>query len=431
MELIGRHLRPRLGEALDAFRAVVLHGARQCGKTTLARLVTEQRGGEYVSLDDDAEREAALADPLTFLAARRRPLAVDEIQLGGDRVVRAVKRLVDADPDPGRFLLTGSTNFLTVPTISESLAGRVRILRLCPLSERELSGGSPPDVGRWFEGFSGPPLLEHLGRDEYLRRLCRGGYPEAVRHDPARRGEWFESYLDTVIQRDLAALSGIRKATSLPRLLRWTASLGGGEVNAAAASRRLGIDRATVLSYLEWLHAVFLIVRLPAWPRNLTARAVRRPKIYLTDSGLAAHLIGADPDGLAAPVHPAAGPLIETFAVNEIARQISASPERIDMYHYRDHRGHEVDLILERPDGSVAAFEMKATRSPAAAQLGHVRWLRDRIDRAAPGLFKAGVLLHTGNQSVTVGDRLHLRPIQTLWRPGGQPASGAARSSIR
>ena len=156
MELIDRHLRPRIDEALDAFRVVVLHGARQCGKTTLARLVTEQRGGTYVSLDDDAAREAALADPITFLADRRRPLAVDEIQLGGDRVVRAVKQLVDADPAPGRFLLTGSTNFLTVPAISESLAGRIRILRLCPLSERELSGGPPPDIDRWFEGAGRP-----------------------------------------------------------------------------------------------------------------------------------------------------------------------------------------------------------------------------------------------------------------------------------
>ena len=417
MELIDRHLRPRIDEALDAFRVVVLHGARQCGKTTLARLVTEQRGGTYVSLDDDAAREAALADPITFLADRRRPLAVDEIQLGGDRVVRAVKQLVDADPAPGRFLLTGSTNFLTVPAISESLAGRVRILRLCPLSERELSGGAPPDIGRWFEGPAGPAPLEPLGRDEYLRRLCRGGYPEAVRLDPAMRRDWFESYMETVIQRDLAALADIRKVAALPRLLRWTAALGGGEINVSAVSRRLGMDRATILSYLEWLGVVFLIIRVPAWPRDLTARAARRPKIYLTDSGLAADLIGADPDGLAAPVHPAAGPLIETFAINEIARQVTASPDRIDLHHYRDHRGHEVDLILERPDGTIAAVEVKATRSPTAAQLGHVRWLRDRIDRAAPSLFKAGTLLHTGNQAVTVGDRLHLRPLQTLWQP--------------
>ncbi|MYA38312.1 MAG: AAA family ATPase [Acidimicrobiia bacterium] len=176
MVIVERHLRSNLNEALDAFRVAVLHGARQCGKTTLARLVMEERKGSYTTLDDDATREAALNDPITFLAEHPKPLAVDEVQLGGDRLIRAVKQLVDVDPTPGRFLLTGSTNFLTVPTISESLAGRARILRLWPLSQAELAGRPPVANARGF----GPPARVgpggHTGGPEYMDRVFAVGY---------------------------------------------------------------------------------------------------------------------------------------------------------------------------------------------------------------------------------------------------------------
>ena len=415
--LIERHLRPRITEALDAFRVVVMHGARQCGKTTLARLVTEERGGTYTTLDDDATREAALGDPITFLSEQRHPLTVDEVQLGGDRLVRSVKQLVDAEPTAGRFLLTGSTNFLTVPSISESLAGRVRILRLWPLSEAELASRRLSTVDEWFDHPEGVGASDGSERRDYLERVCRGGYPEIVNLDERLRYDWFDSYLETVTGRDFVALADVRKATALPRLLRWTAATTGGELNISAATRALGIDRSTVVSYLEWLRTVFLVHELPAWSRNLASRAVRRPKLHLTDSGLATNLLGVTPATLVAATAPATGPLLENFTVNEIARQLSASSSRTSLSHYRDAQGREVDLILERNDGTIVAVEVKATSSPTAGQLRHVRWLRDKIDSVAPGTFRAGLLLHTGPQSLTVGDRLHLRPISTLWSP--------------
>lgn len=415
--LIDRHLLPRLDEGLDNFRVVVLHGARQSGKTTLARLVTARRNGDYTTLDDDATREAALDDPLTFLADRPGLLTVDEIQLGGDRLVRALKRLVDTDPTPGRFLLTGSTNFLTVPTISESLAGRVRILRLWPLSEAELLGRPLPSIERWLEGRAGIGHGQPKERRSYLERLCRGGYPEAIGLDPDIRQEWFESYVETVTRRDMFELADIRRRTALPRLLRWTAAATSSEVNITAASRELGIDRSTAISYLEWLHTVFLIHELPPWSRNYMSRAVRRPKLHVSDSGLAAHLLGVGPGMLAPATAAMTGPLLESYAVNEIARLLSATRSRITMFHYRDHQKREIDLVMERSDGALTAVEIKATRSPTSGHLRHVRWLRDKVDGAAPGAFRAGILLHTGPQSLTVGDRLHLRPLSVLWTP--------------
>ncbi|MCQ3804159.1 MAG: ATP-binding protein [bacterium] len=414
---VERHIRPVLDKALDHFRVVVLHGARQSGKTTLARLVAQERGGTYVSLDDELVRNAALSDPLTVLQYQPYPLVIDEVQLAGDRLVRTVKRLVDEDPVPGRFLLTGSTNFLTVPVISESLAGRVNILNLRPFSQAEMAGRRSATIERWFQGRPDLALRPRTTRRLYFEIACAGGYPEAVRIEELRNN-WFEGNLQTVVQRDLIALADIRREASLEQLLRWTAALTATELNVSEVSRRLGISRPTVVQYLEWLDSVFLVRRLPSWSRNLANQVSRRPKLHVTDSGLTASLMGATPEALAAPTSPTAGPLLENFVINEVSNQLSAGLGGIDLFHLRHHRGKEVDLILERRDGTMVAVEIKATQSPSITHLRHLAWLRNHLDSAAPGSFRSGVLLHTGRQNLKLGDRLFACPIDTLWTSG-------------
>ena len=218
-----------------------------------------------------------------------------------------------------------------------------------------------------------------------------------------------------MIQRDIAALSSIRKATALAPLLRWTAGLTSSTINYSEASRRLGISRPVITDYFEWLQTVFLVHELPAWSRSLTASTARRPKFHITDSGLAASLLGVNANTLASPTAPANGPLVETFAVNEIARQLSASQRTCTLSHYRDHKHREIDLILTTDNDEVVAVEIKTTASPTAKHLTHLRWLRDRLDAANPGTFKAGILLHTGPHALTLADRLHLRPLNRLW----------------
>ncbi len=417
---IARHLSPRVSDALTGFRVVVLHGARQSGKTTLARRTAERAGGTYVTLEDEPMLQAALDDPTALLTASPAPLAVDEVQLAGDRLVRAVKRLADAEQTPGRFLLTGSTDFLSVPTISESLAGRARLMRLTPLSQAEIAGAESPPVERWFnrDDHAGAPppggSSPTLTRRDYAELICAGGYPEVLRLPAGLRDGWFESYLETVVGRDIAALADIRRSTALAPLLRWTAAQTAQELNVAAASRRLAISQPTVVSYLDWLRTVFLTQELPAWSRNLSKRAIRRPKLHISDTGLAAHLLGTGPDALLAPTSQAFGMLAESFVVNEIARQATAAAARISLWHYRDAH-HEADIILETPDGSVTAIEVKASSSPSPHTADHLRWLRDRLDATAPGSFIGGIVLHMGEPDVSLGDRISMRPISSLW----------------
>ncbi len=417
MRYVERHLGPRVREALDTFRAVVLHGARQSGKTTLAKQVAAERGGTYTTLDDEQTRLAALEDPFTFLCEQPHPMVIDEIQLGGDRVVRAVKMAVDDDPATGRFLLTGSTDFLSVPTISESLAGRAAILRLWPMSAAEMNDTAGCGLADWFKGRVPVGDASQLTRSDYLEMVCAGGYPEAAELNPSARRMWFESYAETVMSRDVAALADVRRADALRAVLQLAAARTSGELNVADWCRRLGIDRGTLEAYLGWLRMVFLMHELPAWTRNLTARVVKRPKLHLADTGLAAALINVDPDALRPATAVATGPLLETFAANEAARQLSSSGEPLHLHHYRDSAGHEVDLVIERADGAVVAVEVKGTASPGTDHLKHLAWMRDHLDTVSPDTFRAGVLLHTGPRSLKVGDRLYSAPIDTLWHP--------------
>lgn len=392
----------------------MLHGARQSGKTTLARRIARQRGGSYVTLDDDASRRAALDDPMAYLSALTKPAVIDEVQLGGDRVVRAVKRIVDDSDARGGFLLTGSTDFLSVPTISESLAGRARILRLHPFSEAELAGCRQLDLDEWLDACSIEPPPQAADRAGYMGRVCRGGFPEAVALPSSERPRWHRSYLETVVQRDITELGDIRRGEALVELVLWLAANSGGELNVQAACQQLGVDRSTFNRYLAWLRTVFMIRTVPAWSRKYAARIIRRPKLYFADTGMAAALLGIDADALASPTSTVSGPLLETFVLDELARQAIETFE-VRLHHLRHYDGHEVDIVVERSDGAVAAIEVKATGSPSDSHLKPLRTLRDRLDRSAPGTFRIGVLLHTGPYCHRIGDRLWLAPINVLW----------------
>lgn len=423
--LIPRYAIQQVAVSLREARVVIVNGPRQAGKTTLVRdQLPSQVQGSFVTLDDETQLAACLADPRTFLD-RPRPVIVDEFQHAGDRLLRAVKALVDESPKPGQFLLTGSTRFMTLPTISESLAGRVHIVDLWPFMQGEaqlLGAGADTFLPRMVKGQSLQKSFEPgvvPSRREYLELLCRGGYPEAQNLDRDARRRFFRNYVRTVTQRDVPEISRVRHLEELPRILKLLAGATAQEARDIELAERLSIDRRTLrANYLPLLHTVYLALELPAWSRNLVSRVSKHPKNYLADTGLAAHLLGATPERLAEPTSPATGALIETFAVNELVRQASRFADLgISLFHYRAHTGSEIDVVAETDDGRVVGIEVKAAASVDSADFSHLSAVRDRIDRLRDIQFERGCVLYTGERSYSFGDRLEAVPLAALWLP--------------
>jgi uncharacterized protein len=412
-DLIPRLAQGLLEELASALRVVIVNGPRQSGKTTLLRQYQRAHGGSYRTLDNRQDQEAAIADPAAFAAEGQPPRLIDEVHLGGDWLVRAIKIAVDEDPRPGRFILSGSSRFLTVPTLSESLAGRAAFLDLWPLSMAELTGGPADFLSRLF---SEPASLRATEsgwtREEYIRAICLGGYPEArALRSPIARTAWYDCYLTTVINRDISDFAEIGKTRAIPRLLGLVAARAGSPVVIADLARSADLDRATVRNYLTYLDTVFLTAEVLPWSTNLSSRLSKTSEVFLTDTGLAAHLLGASETNLRRVGHPALGGLVETFVHTELMKLASVSEVPVSIRQLRENDNREVDFILEGPGGTVAGIEVKATTSPGNDTTKHLHWLRERIgDR-----FTAGIVLHLGQRSSSFGGNIHAIPVSALW----------------
>lgn len=406
-EVIARHAEALVAEALADTRVVVVNGARQVGKSTLARLAVEARPGAAARfLDDTAEREAAHDDPAGFV---RHPglLLIDEVQRVPDLLL-AIKYEVDRDPRPGRYLLTGSARLLGLREIPDALTGRAETIELWPLSQGEIDGLPDRFVDAAFRhGSALDPGPSTLRRTDYVERAVRGGYPEAVRRPPGRRrARYFDSYLADLIARDVRLVSDVERPTDLRALLGVIAARMSGLAVVDAIARDVGLPRQTARRYLDVLELVFVVRTIPAWSSNLTQRAVATPKLLVNDSGLAARLIGFPGPG------QSVGPLLENFVLGELARQLTWSDEPVRLFHFRDRDGVEVDAVLERASGEVVGIEVRASDTPRSDDFRGLRHLARKLgDR-----FRAGFVLHTGPQSLPFGDRLRALPVDALWR---------------
>ena len=410
--MLARHLLRVAQESLRSFRVTVINGPRQSGKTTLVKQLVGA-SGTYWSFDDESVRAAARVDPHGFVEQGSSPVALDEVQRGGDAVVLAVKSVVDRRSDRGQFVLAGSTRFLSVPQLSESLAGRAEILDLWPFSQGELLGvretfldtllRAPEQlVGRRFEV---------IGRSELFGRLIRGGYPELIDAAPLMVTRWYRSYVRTVVERDVVTSSAITQAEELPTLLRLIAANSSGELVASrlAGDARMSVD--TVSRYLALLELVGFIVRIRAWTPSLTSREKRHPKVVLSDCGLACALLGRNVEGLGSPMSPLTGPILESFVAMELIKQRGWSDRQPAIRHWRDRNGAEVDLVVEDDDGTVAGVEVKASATVSSSDVKHLRLLQVKLgDR-----FAAGVILYLGDRVVPLGDRLWALPVTVLW----------------
>jgi uncharacterized protein len=412
-KLLARHAEASVTEALADTRVVLVTGPRQSGKSTLVALVAKGRNAKWRNLDTATTRQAAIADPVGFVDAREL-MVIDEIQRVPELLL-AIKEQVDADPRPGRYLLTGSARVLGLRGLPDTLPGRTETIELWPLAQGEIDGTADRFVDAVFASGEHGEALTHesaVTRQEYAERIVRGGFPEALaRTNPRRRERFFDSYLADLVTRDVSQLSEIERTAEMRALIRLLAARSGQllVVNTVGSEARL--PASTVHRYLALLEEVFLVKRIPAWSRNVSARAIGTPKLAFVDSGIAANLLGADVRTLLRPGGPF-GPLLEGFVLMELARQLTWSRQRAELFHYRTKDKVEVDAVLENRQGHVVGIEIKASSTVAA---GDFRGLRHLAERTGDD-FIAGLVFYTGTQTLPFGPRLRAVPVSALWQ---------------
>jgi len=410
--MIPRSVMPAILEALSDTPVVLLNGARQTGKSTLTQWLTQEaHPARYITLDDTAVLSAARSDPSGFLADLDGPLVLDEVQRAPELFL-AIKVAVDRNRVPGHFLLTGSANPLLLPKLSESLAGRMEILTLWPFSQGELEKRREDFIDRIFANRLPQFPTSDLSRNELIRRVLTGGYPEvAVKLSASRRSAWFRSYVTTIVQREVRDLANIEHLTMMPRLLSLLAARVGSLMNYTEISNSLGLPQSTVKRYMALFEMTFLSQPLPAWSANLGKRLIRSRKLVLNDTGLLAHLAGLNEERIKSDPNTF-GALLENFVIMELRKQATWSEIQPQFFHFRTRKGQEVDIVLENPAGEVVGIEVKASSTVKAHDFKGLKYLSDLLgDR-----FLRGIVLYTGDQPVPFGSNLYALPVGTLWR---------------
>lgn len=381
------------------------------GKSTLASMISGQAFGVVsVTMDDPAVLAVAASDPVFFVEqAGRGLLVIDEAQRAPG-IILPLKASVDRDRRPGRFLLTGSADLLQVKGVGDSLAGRAETIELLPLSQGELARReTPEDFIAWVASGGQLPRFDPLEPD----RVVRGGYPEALRRSPVRAERWFAAYIERLAEHDARDLQQGGYPDHLRTLLQLIAAGGQAELVKAKLARTIGVSEHTVDAYVRLASTMRLVGLLPAWTRSPRGKVARRPKVGLNDTGLAAQLSGFT-SAAATTVggREYFGALVEQFAVLELRKQATWSREGFQLFHYRDHRGLEVDIVAELPDGQLIAIEVKSSRTVTEKAWSALQQFRDRYrDRKV-----TGVLLHGGTDVAHLNGWLHVLPIASLWQ---------------
>ncbi len=406
--LYSRRIEPRIAEALHDTPVVLLAGPRQAGKTTLVRQIANDNRLRYLTLDDELTLLSAREDPVGMIRSLDRAV-IDEIQRA-PQLLLAIKKSVDEDRRPGRFLLTGSANLMALPTVADSLAGRMETLSLLPLSQSEIEGRSANWIDSVFSGQMLKSVAPVLGK-LLVERVLRGGYPEAIsRASAKRRSNWARQYLDAIIQRDVRDIAGIEKLDQLPRFLSALAQTAGQMCNYTKLGGQVGLDGKTASRYISVFEQMYLLKRVDVWARNRLNRVVKTPKLQFIDPGLLATLLDLSTEE-ALKDRTRFGHVLETFVFGELLKHTTTSEGDYRLMYYRDADKCEVDVVIENAAGQLVGVEVKAA---ATVKPSDLRGLR-KLASLAGDQFKMGILLYDGDETMPLGDGIWAAPLSTLW----------------
>jgi len=416
---LPRHLSTELEEALASARVVNVVGPRQAGKTTLVRDIFQN--GRFVTLDDQEILEALESDPLGQLESlvdglKDRPLIVDEAQRS-KKLALAIKKIVDQSRRAGQFVLTGSSNVFTTLDVADSLAGRMRTLKLWPLSVAEVKRKPPSRLLDW--AISREPRLSDLAkpvpldRDGYIDLITRGGYPEIRNLPTPQRNRLYRDYVDAIVDRDVADILRIRKTDTLRRLIDQLAVRTACEINVVELAELIRVQRQTLDQYLDILVRLSIVVRLGAWTSGEARREIKNAKHHFVDTGIACSLRSLSPESFK-PIagQSALGGLLESFVFAELLRSAPYQESECRFYHWRGDHGREVDILAEAASRLVL-FEVKASKTVAYQDFKNLHWF------AKSGLGSkrttTGIVFYLGKEMLTFGNRMFALPVASLW----------------
>jgi len=409
-EIYSRWQKHSVAQAMTTRRVVLLVGARQCGKTTLAKqLISDDT--TYLTLDDVTLKEAAENDPQDFVKHKSKTLIIDEIQRVPS-LLPAIKKIVDEHTQPGQYLLTGSADIQTLPTTQESLAGRISKIRLRSLSQGEIQGNEPNFLTYAFnQSFNFH--WNAYEKDAIIEMAFRGGFPEALLLEGRNRKKWHRDYMEALLARDLKDVAKIHKYDAMRELVKVLAAWSSKFMDVAAISSGLSVRRPTVEAYINALEALYIVERVSPWTKTDYARVGKQAKLFMADSGLMSSILSWNMDQVRFDADRL-GKLIETFVFNELASQIDASEEEYELYHYRDREKREIDFLIEREDRAILGIEVKSSSSIHKEDFKHLQWFQKTL--AKDKLF-IGMVLYSGSRPLSFGTNLWAIPISMLWTP--------------
>ncbi|MGF6175484.1 ATP-binding protein [Ensifer sp. 4252] len=407
MALYPRLAEQRINDAMLDTRVVLIVGPRQSGKTTLAKKMASAEM-EYYTLDNATTLEAARQDPVGFVRGMNRAI-VDEIQRAPELLL-AIKESVDTDQRPGRFLLTGSANLMTLPRVADSLAGRMEVVRLLPLAQSEIRAGGGDFLRDAFR--NDVKAGDSIVGDDLMAAVLAGGYPEALgRKTLTRRQDWYADYVQAIVQRDVRDIAQVEQIAQMPRLLRILAEHSGQLVNYSGIGAAIGMNHITTQKYVGIFESLFLARTVQPWFSNTLKRLTKTPKVHFLDSGLLASLRDLSLDRLRAE-RGHFGPLLETFVFAEILKLASGAEERFEFSHFRDKEQNEVDIIIEDRRGRIVGIEVKAAATVSSTDFSGLRILAEAVGEK----FVSGIVLYDHEKVIPFGERLYAVPFSALWR---------------